>query len=154
MTADKILDQIIEKGSMLGTFAEMWRNDKVNKNKFLMECFEMSDSTMAKDLWGPVLTEAIKNYCKAEESKDKLKAGFNRDVIETIKELRQNKWPKQDALAEVLGMTQGNYSKLERGLVPLTFVQFEIISTALNVSIPEILTLAINRKSVREKINI
>ncbi len=152
MSANKILSQIIAKGIIFGSEPEKLRNDKAKKKKFLGECYQLCNTSSYQELLGSELIDAIKIFYKAEEAKHKFIKGFNLDVIETIKELRKTKGPKQRTLAEILGMTQGNYSRLEKGFVSLTFVQFEIISNAMNIPVSAILELAIKRKNKRDNL--
>lgn len=144
MTSNKILTQIIEKGGVLGAVAKCWLTDKEKINSYIKECSEICHTRLARDLWGKELVSVIIRHSKSRNFKNRKTKGFNREVINAIKVLRKRKGLKQDALADALDMTQSNYSKLEKCLIPLTVEELNAISKELKTSIAEILTLAGN----------
>ena len=146
MTAKKILNQIIKKGGLLGNVALSFRQDKEKTSRYLKECYQMTHTKLAKELWGDELTQSIIDYFNDSGHKNKRVDKFDRQVIKAIKDSRISKRIKQDCIASALEMTQSNYCKLEKGLIPPTVGQVERIATALNISIFDILDLAKNQK--------
>ena len=145
MTGIKILTRIIEKGGTVGECGRVWLNDKEKVNLFIKECSAMCHTKLARELWGNELVTAIVRHSKFRNFKNRKASEFNREVINTIKTLRKRKGLKQNVIADTLDMTQSNYCKLEKGLIPLTVEELNLIAKVLNTPITEILTLAINQ---------
>lgn len=59
-----ILNQIINKGAIIGRCATLCLHDQVKADKFIKECAEQCHRKSAKKLWGENLTNAILNYSK------------------------------------------------------------------------------------------
>lgn len=146
MTENKILNRIIEKGGLIGTVAVFCRKDKEKTSQYLKECYQMAHSKLAQDLWGDELTQTLIDYFKNRDYKNKRVDKFDLLVIKAIKQFRKIRRIKQDSIANALEMTQSNYCKLEKGLIPPTVGQLERIATAMNITIFEILDLAQKQK--------
>lgn len=61
------------------------------------------------------------------------------DITARIGDIRRHKGVTQKALADQLGMDQGNYSKLEKRGVKMTLEQLQSIADALEVSVVELI---------------
>ena len=62
----------------------------------------------------------------------------NKRLNLALKKLRKTKGIKQDVLARALGMTQSNYSKIEKGIRQLSMVQVKLILATLNADMIEL----------------
>jgi transcriptional regulator with XRE-family HTH domain len=62
-------------------------------------------------------------------------------VAKAIKLIREFRQVKQIVLANALGMTQANYSKIEQGEIAITSGELKIISKELNVSPFQIISI-------------
>jgi transcriptional regulator with XRE-family HTH domain len=70
-----------------------------------------------------------------------------------LKKARQNKGMSQETLADLIGMTQSNYSRRENGKKNITETEWKKIAKALNVNIEEIyqpLAININPDKIKE----
>lgn len=138
MAENEILTKIIKKGGLLGSIAKVWSNDKVKATQFIKECSEMCHTPMARDLWGNELIQAIKRYSMIRSFQSRKINNLDSQITKTIKALRISKGPKQDVIAQALGVTQSYYCKIEKGIKPLTAAQLLIISKELHISVSDI----------------
>jgi len=142
---EKILNLIIEKGGLPGACANLFRKDKNKSRLFIRECHAMCHTSTAKQLWGEELIQAITVYSqkKALANENKI-TSFDQKIANTIKSLRSTKRYKQTAIAEALGMSQSYYSKIEKGIKPISVGQLDIIAKQLNTNITDILSICYN----------
>lgn len=60
----RILNNIIEKGGLIGTCAKLYLNDNEKEHQFIIECFEQCHNEETKEYWGSELRQAIIRYGK------------------------------------------------------------------------------------------
>ena len=65
---------------------------------------------------------------------------------DTIKLLRNKAGFSQDSIADVLGINQSSYAKIERGETELTLSRLQKIATLFNISVIELLTYDNNKE--------
>jgi transcriptional regulator with XRE-family HTH domain len=65
---------------------------------------------------------------------------------ETIKLLRNKAGFSQDSIADVLGINQSSYAKIERGETELTLSRLQRIASLFNLSVIELLTYDNNKE--------
>jgi DNA-binding Xre family transcriptional regulator len=145
MTTERILNRIIDKGGLPGACAHLLRNDKTKAKLFIKECHSMCHTSTAKRLWGDELIETITKYTQKKIALNENKiTSFDLKVANTVKSIRSVKRYKQTAIAEALGMSQSYYSKMEKGVKPISVGQLDIIAKQLHTSITDILSICYN----------
>lgn len=106
----------------------------------------MSHTPLARNLWGDDLIKAIARYTgKGLLIAEAKLTGFDLMVAHTVKTIRIKGGYKQSVMAQALGLSQGYYCKMEKGIKPITIGQFDIIARQLNVSVTEILQISYNK---------
>jgi hypothetical protein len=71
LIASKIIEQIIEKGGLMGRAARNYVNDKSKEDQFIRECFVQCHHNAARHLWGEKLISEIERYVKGDECSPK-----------------------------------------------------------------------------------
>ncbi|MGZ5486596.1 MAG: hypothetical protein ACXWFB_11930 [Nitrososphaeraceae archaeon] len=61
---DRILDEIIVRGGLLGIAAGFCKGNDDLTDKFILECYEQIHTSLAKEIWGNDLIKQIENYSK------------------------------------------------------------------------------------------
>lgn len=60
-----ILNQIIDKGGLMGHTAKYYKHDEIKAHEFILECFEQCNNSAAVSLWGNDLIKEIICYSNA-----------------------------------------------------------------------------------------